>query len=220
MIAGRLAGAEAAGTQTRAADAGIGRPALVLLGLSIVVGLRWLALVDGRLDGISIGLLFGVGLLGVGLAGRRLAGQAVLAPAPRRSLGIALCVGLAGGLALVGLALVVLLVTSPALAAPGTGVPAVLAGPWLAATVLVALTEELILRGVLFELVERVGRWPLALLVTSATFALIHVPVYGWHVVPLDFGVGLVLGGLRLATGGWLAPGVAHVVADVATWWL
>jgi hypothetical protein len=47
-----------------------------------------------------------------------------------------------------------------------------------------------------------------------------HVPLYGWHVVPLDLGVGLWLAGLRLATGGIAAPAIAHAVADLATWWV
>jgi hypothetical protein len=47
-----------------------------------------------------------------------------------------------------------------------------------------------------------------------------HVPLYGWHVVPLDLGVGLWLAGLRLATGGIAAPAIAHTIADLATWWL
>jgi len=47
-----------------------------------------------------------------------------------------------------------------------------------------------------------------------------HVPLYGWHVVPLDLGVGIFLGGLRLAGGGWAGPAIAHAVADLATWWL
>jgi membrane protease YdiL (CAAX protease family) len=51
-------------------------------------------------------------------------------------------------------------------------------------------------------------------------FALMHVPLYGWHVVPLDLAVGLALGGLRVATRGVAAPAVAHAVADLATWWL
>ena len=59
-----------------------------------------------------------------------------------------------------------------------------------------------------------------ALLVTSVLFALIHVPVYSPSVVPLDFGVGLLLGGLRLWFGGPVAPAAAHVLADLATWWL
>ena len=49
---------------------------------------------------------------------------------------------------------------------------------------------------------------------------MLHVPLYGWHVVPLDLGVGLFLGGLRLLTGGAVAPAVAHTVADLATWWI
>jgi membrane protease YdiL (CAAX protease family) len=59
-----------------------------------------------------------------------------------------------------------------------------------------------------------------AIVVTSVAFALMHVPLYGWHVVPLDLGVGIFLGGLRLASGGIAAPAVAHAVADIATWWL
>ena len=54
----------------------------------------------------------------------------------------------------------------------------------------------------------------------TVAFALLHVPLYGWHVVPLDLAVGLVFAGLRLATGSAAAPAVAHSVADLATWWL
>ena len=59
-----------------------------------------------------------------------------------------------------------------------------------------------------------------AVIVTAVLFAMMHVPLYGWHVVPLDLGVGLWLAGLRLATGGVAAPAIAHTVADLATWWL
>ena len=47
-----------------------------------------------------------------------------------------------------------------------------------------------------------------------------HVPFYGWHVVPLDLGVGVFLAGLRLASGSVAAPAIAHIVADLATWWV
>jgi membrane protease YdiL (CAAX protease family) len=74
--------------------------------------------------------------------------------------------------------------------------------------------------GALFnELDARLGAIA-AVLVTSVVFALIHVPLYGWHVVPLDLGVGLWLAGLRLATGGIAAPAIAHTIADLVTWWL
>ena len=54
----------------------------------------------------------------------------------------------------------------------------------------------------------------------AMAFALLHVPVYGWHVLPLDLAVGCGLGALRLLTGGVTAPAVAHVGADLAGWWL
>ena len=104
--------------------------------------------------------------------------------------------------------------------------PALIAGqssallPWALVTVLVATAEEWILRGVLFDLLDRHAGTLAAVAVTSAIFALMHVPLYGWHVVPLDLGVGLWLGGLRLLTGSVAAPAVAHVLADLATWWL
>ena len=123
--------------------------------------------------------------------------------------------GLAAGLVLVGISLVTRW--------PGPWVafdPAGSFAPWAAVTVLVAVGEEAILRGALFAAVEDCGGVVLALLVTSAAFALLHVPLYGWHVVPLDLGVGLFLGGLRILTGGVAAPATAHAVADLATWWM
>jgi hypothetical protein len=38
--------------------------------------------------------------------------------------------------------------------------------------------------------------------------------------VPLDLAVGIVLGGLRIATRSVAAPAAAHATADIATWWL
>lgn len=46
------------------------------------------------------------------------------------------------------------------------------------------------------------------------------VPLYGWHVVPFDFAVGLGLAGLRLTSRSLVAPAAAHTVADLASWWL
>ena len=84
----------------------------------------------------------------------------------------------------------------------------------------VAAAEEGILRGVLFDRLRAHGGLVPAIAVTTVTFALLHVPVYGWHVVPLDLAVGLGLAGLRLGTRTVAAPAVAHAVADLATWWL
>ena len=54
----------------------------------------------------------------------------------------------------------------------------------------------------------------------TVAFALLHVPLNGWHVVPLDLAVGLGLGGLRVATRSVVAPAAAHAIADLATWWV
>ncbi len=91
---------------------------------------------------------------------------------------------------------------------------------WAAVTVLVAGAEEALLRGALFDALRETGGLPAAIVLSSIAFALMHVPLYGWAVVPIDLGAGLVLAGLRVASGGVAAPAVAHAVADLATWWL
>ncbi len=181
------------------------RPAMIITGLAAVVGLRWAATVQGVAGGVAVGLVFGFGLVVVGLATgwRPLLG--------RRS---SIAVGVAGGTVLVVLALVTRSGQLPWLAPPAAFIP------WVAVTILVASAEELVLRGALFDELDGSVGTLAAVLVTSVAFALMHVPLYGWHVVPLDLGVGLWLAGLRLATGGIVAPAIAHAVADLATWWL
>jgi membrane protease YdiL (CAAX protease family) len=211
MIHGRVAGGA---TIRRPPAAAWLRPTLLLGGLAAVVWLRWLVTRSSGLDGVMVGVGFGLVLLGVtalGLAGPAVERRAAL---PRPTLG-AVAVGLAGGAALIAIALAARVVAvGPPLAVAATF------GPWVAATLLVAGAEELLLRGVLFRAIERSGGLIAAVALTSLAFALMHVPTYGWHVVPLDLGVGIFLGGLRLAGGGWTAPTVAHAVADLATWWL
>ncbi len=91
---------------------------------------------------------------------------------------------------------------------------------WAAVVTLVAVSEEVLLRGALFEALARWRDENTAIAVSAAAFALLHVPVYGWHVLPLDLAVGLALGVLRAVSGSVTAPAVAHVVADLAGWWL
>jgi membrane protease YdiL (CAAX protease family) len=91
---------------------------------------------------------------------------------------------------------------------------------WLLVTALVAITEEALLRGVLFAHVTQLHGDRAAVLITAVAFAVLHVPLYGWQVLPLDVAVGVVLGILRLVSGTWVAPAVAHVLADAAGWWL
>ena len=58
------------------------------------------------------------------------------------------------------------------------------------------------LRGVLFDALRATVGHRRAVALTSLAFALMHVPLYGWHVVPLDLAVGVWLAGLRLLSGG------------------
>jgi membrane protease YdiL (CAAX protease family) len=183
----------------------VARPALIVAGLAAVVGLRWAATVQGSAGAVAIGLMFGTGLLVIAVgSGWR--------PLPEHRSSIA--IGAVGGAVLVVLAVVTRSDQLPWLA------PAAAFAPWVGVTVVVATAEELVLRGALFdELDARLGTLG-AVVLTSVAFALRHVPLYGWHVVPLDLGVGLWLAGLRLATGGIAAPAIAHTIADLATWWL
>lgn len=91
-------------------------------------------------------------------------------------------------------------------------------------TLVVVTGEEVLIRGALWQACSRAlggapGDW-LAIAAGAIAFALIHVPWYGWGILPLDVAVGLWLGALRLATGGLTAPWTAHTGADLATWWL
>jgi membrane protease YdiL (CAAX protease family) len=89
---------------------------------------------------------------------------------------------------------------------------------WAAAVTVVAAAEEVFLRGALYDAVRARRGEVAAIAVGAACFALLHVPLYGWHVVPLDLAVGVVLGGLRQGTGTPLAPAVTHVGADLVGW--
>ncbi|HYK96182.1 MAG TPA: CPBP family intramembrane glutamic endopeptidase [Candidatus Dormibacteraeota bacterium] len=184
-------------------------PAVVVLALGTIVGLRWWATRAGP-EPLAVGAAFGLGLGAVATVRALRPGL----PAAR-SIGIGIAVGL-------GLALITVAASSYAGLGVGTalGRPAAPFVPWAAITIVVATTEEAILRGRLFDAVRRAGGLVPTLIVTTIAFALMHVPLYGWHVVPLDLAVGLALGGLRLATGGIAAPAAAHAVADLATWWL
>jgi membrane protease YdiL (CAAX protease family) len=185
--------------------------ALVAAGLAAIVAVR-LAATRAGLDPVAVGAGFGLALLGLVAAsharlhvGTRPFEAALLGG----GLGLVLVVAAAAGAATAGAPLV-----------PGLGRAAAPFVPWAAVTVVVAIAEEAVLRGILFDRILRAGGPVVALLGTTALFGLMHVPLYGWHVVPLDLAVGLVLCGLRMATGGVVAPAIAHAVADLATWWI
>ena len=91
---------------------------------------------------------------------------------------------------------------------------------WALVVVVVAIAEESLLRGSLYRAVDARAGTVTAIAVTSVAFALLHVPVYGWGVLPLDLAVGVWLGALRAVTGSVAVPAAAHALADVAGWWL
>jgi len=153
----------------------------------------------------AAGTVFGAALLAlVLLSGWR---PATVADALPR--GHAALLGLLGGLVLCVLPLVL-----------STGAPA---GPgfarWAVVVAGVAVCQEVFFRGALLDALLPYGTWT-AVGGTAVAFGLMHVPLYGWHVLPLDTAVGVLLAGLRLEAGRLSAPAAAHVSADLATWWL
>ena len=91
---------------------------------------------------------------------------------------------------------------------------------WAPAVVFVAVSEESLLRGSLFNVLQRSWGQSVAIVTTAVLFGFMHAPLYGLHVVPLDIAVGVWLGALRAATDSVTAPTVAHSIADLAGWWL
>jgi membrane protease YdiL (CAAX protease family) len=91
---------------------------------------------------------------------------------------------------------------------------------WALVVSLVAFAEEAFLRGAFYDVITAVSNQTIAIIVAASAFAVLHIPLYGLTSVPLDFGAGLLLGSLRLATGTFVGPGIAHTVADLAGWWL
>jgi membrane protease YdiL (CAAX protease family) len=92
--------------------------------------------------------------------------------------------------------------------------------PWALGVTLVAVAEEALLRGALYDRIAALSGPAVAIAVTAVAFALLHAPVYGWTAVPLDLAVGVWLGGLRQVSGSVSAPAIAHTLADLAGWWL
>jgi membrane protease YdiL (CAAX protease family) len=89
---------------------------------------------------------------------------------------------------------------------------------WGAIAAVVGTLEEVVIRGRLQQrLTQELG--PLAAILAGAVvFALIHLPRYGLSAMPLDFSVGVALGGLRAVTGRVMPGAIAHVMADWGAW--
>lgn len=174
---------------------------LLLLGFAAAVVLRTAVSGDDRNASVGGGLLFAVLLVAAAVGAR------TRMPLRRRAFGL----GLAGAAVM---CLPVLLSWSPRLV-PTDGFVV-----WAAVVTTVAVAEEAFLRGTLYDAVSSVAGANAAIAVGAVAFALLHVPLYGWHVVPLDLAVGALLGELRRVSGTPAAPAVAHSGANLAAWFL
>jgi membrane protease YdiL (CAAX protease family) len=111
----------------------------------------------------------------------------------------------------------------------GLGLAAVLAGAWTTAppppvppggvaaillTSLAAVSEEAFFRRFLYGRMLRYGAG-VAVAGSALSFALIHLPAYGWPAFPVDLGAGLLFSWQRCASGRWSVPAATHVVADL-----
>jgi len=84
----------------------------------------------------------------------------------------------------------------------------------VALNTLAAVAEEAFFRRFVYDIFLPGGA-PAAVVGSAALFAIVHVPVYGVWVLPLDLAAGLVLGWQRWATGSWLPPAITHVLANL-----
>ena len=79
---------------------------------------------------------------------------------------------------------------------------------------LAAVAEEAFYRRLAYGLA--IGAGPVVAVGLSATaFALVHVTIWGWRVLPLDLAAGLLLSWQRWASGRWSVPAATHVAANL-----
>jgi membrane protease YdiL (CAAX protease family) len=179
---------------------------LCITGIVAAAALRAAVGAPDTAASMPAGVVFSFALLTVAIAAGWRPGRPAIAAA---------ALGVAGGGALVGAWLI-------SHNAPGIQIAPINAGIalWTPIVALVAVAEEVALRGALFSAVRPSYGDVAALVVTTLLFAFMHVPLYGIGSLPLDLAVGLLLGGLRIVSGGVFAPALAHVIADLAGGWL
>ena len=85
----------------------------------------------------------------------------------------------------------------------------------IAASVVAAVAEEIFFRRLVYGWLAASWGAAVAICGSAVAFAAIHVPVYGFAVLPIDTAAGLLLGWQRWMTGGWSASGLTHVAANL-----
>lgn len=106
----------------------------------------------------------------------------------------------------------------PVVTGPISGRPLGAFWSWALVAGVVATLEETAIRGVLYRHWRDESGTTAAIVLGAAVFALIHLSRYGLSAMPLDFSVGLALGGLRAVSGRVLPCAIAHTVADWGAW--
>ncbi len=127
------------------------------------------------------------------------------AGAPRPEVGLASAVAiLAMGMVAFGLGRVL----------GGGRVPTSTLATAIALNTLAAIAEEAFFRRLVYDSFLTGGP-VLAIVASTALFAIVHVTVYGWWVLPLDLAAGLVLSWQRWASGSWHVPALTHALANL-----
>jgi len=82
------------------------------------------------------------------------------------------------------------------------------------ANIIAAIAEEAFFRRFVYGWLAARSEG-LAIVGAAALFALIHIPTYGFGILPIDFAAGLLLGWQRRESGTWMSSGVTHIVANI-----
>ena len=83
-----------------------------------------------------------------------------------------------------------------------------------AASLVAAVAEEIFFRRLVYDALSRWGA-PVAIVGAAVAFAAIHIPTYGFVVLPIDIAAGLLFGWQRRVTGTVTVPALTHVVANL-----
>ncbi|MFP5317631.1 MAG: type II CAAX prenyl endopeptidase Rce1 family protein [Acidimicrobiia bacterium] len=102
-----------------------------------------------------------------------------------------------------------------AMGGPGAAWAAPLLVRSLVLNSLAAVAEEAFFRRLVYGVLERPWGTTVAVAGSAAAFAVVHVTVWGWWVLPLDLAAGLLLSWQRAASGRWTVPAATHVLANV-----
>lgn len=99
--------------------------------------------------------------------------------------------------------------------AVGSPVPVAATVFGVVSLIVAGVAEEAFFRGACYRALSGRAGPVAAVAVTTLAFTIIHIPVYGPGVVPIDLAAGFVLGWQRWASGTWAVPAITHVVANL-----